>query len=100
MHRLTCLLFTTREPRQAPGTAVPLSLCPAVCAVPLPKQQYRYLDIKADELRGTFKSDVESEQRLLYYGQLDRMRHISLEPSAPQVTHHRQVKIPCKACHS
>ena len=62
-----------------------------MCTVPLPRQQYRYLDIKSDELKGTFKSDAESEQRLLYYGQLDRMRHVSLEPSAPQVTHHRQV---------
>ena len=64
-----------------------------LCAAPLPKQRYRYLDIKADELKGTFKSNAESEQRLLYYGQLGHRRHITLEPSAPQVTHHRQVMI-------
>jgi len=63
-----------------------------LCAVPLPKQQYKYLDIKSDELRGTFKSHAESEQRLLYYGQLDRMRFINLAPSAPQITHHRQAR--------
>ena len=57
----------------------------------MPKQHYRYLDIRADELRGTFKSCAESEQRLLYYGQLDRTRFINLEASAPQITHHRQV---------
>ena len=67
----------------------PSDLMPA--AVPMPKQHYRYLDIKADELRGTFKSSVESEQRLLYYGQLDRTRFINLETPSPQVTHHRQV---------
>ena len=59
--------------------------------MPMPKQHYRYLDIRADELRGTFKSSAESEQRLLYYGQLDRTRFINLEASAPQITHHRQV---------
>lgn len=70
---------------------------PSVRAAPLPKQQYRYLDIKSDETRGTFTSEAESEQRLLYYGQLDRRRHLSLEPSTPQVTHHRQVMPPPNA---
>ena len=57
-----------------------------------PSSDTEYLDIKSQETKGTFTSDAESEQRLLYYGQLDRRRHLSLEPTTPQVTHHRQVK--------
>ena len=74
-----------------------LALNTRICAVPLPKQRYKYLDIRADELRGTFHSHAESEQRLLYYGQFGRSGFTSLEPSAPQVTHHRQVA-PCLSC--
>ena len=68
-------------------------MCPAV---PMPKQSYTYLDIRADELRGTFTSNAESEQRLLYYGgQPDRLRFITPKLSVPQVTHHRQVPMCC-----
>lgn len=31
-----------------------------------PPQHYRFLDVRADELRGTFTSPAQSEQRLLY----------------------------------
>ena len=31
-----------------------------------PAQQYRYIDVGAEELRGTFLSPARSEQRLLY----------------------------------
>ena len=31
-----------------------------------PAQQYRFLDVGAEELRGTFLSPARSEQRLLY----------------------------------
>lgn len=96
METLNCHKTGARPSLQA---LVPDS-SPSVRAVPLPKQQYRYLDIKSDELRGTFTSDAESEQRLLYYGQLDRRRHLSLEPTTPQITHHRQVGTPSDACHA
>lgn len=35
-------------------------------AMAAPPQQYRFLDVGADELRGTFISPARSEQRLLY----------------------------------
>ena len=66
MHAPAVLLSTiaTSGPGCRPLANLEMHLYPA--GQEAPAQQYRFLDVCAEELRGTFLTPAHSEQRLLY----------------------------------
>lgn len=53
----------------------------SVLTVRAPRQQYKFLDVGAEELRGTFAYPAQSEQLLLYHD--DARGHRTSRPERP-----------------
>ncbi len=45
---------------------VDMRSCVPTCAARVPRQHYKFLDVAAEELRGSFYSPADSEEQLLY----------------------------------